>query len=84
MGNNGCSDGTQVACAGFNKDLTRCPIDPDVTGDGLVSIGDSISIQSIYNEESGDVNYFAVADVNCDFKISVIDIARTGFQLGTR
>jgi len=84
LGNNGCSDGTEVACAGFNKDLTRYPLDADVNDDGTVTNVDWLRIGQNYNDEPGDNGYtlYPGGDINGDLRFSVQDIARVGFELG--
>ncbi|MBI5764450.1 MAG: hypothetical protein HZA51_13085 [Planctomycetes bacterium] len=62
-----------------------CPRDADVTGEGRITVSDSGSIVNTYNNVTSDVSTFIDAyDINCDGIINVIDLARVGFEFGTR
>ena len=68
----------------YNKDLSRCPRDADVTGDGVIDFSDRTKIRNAYNNVSGENGFVTDYDISCDNKINVIDMARIGFEWDTR
>jgi hypothetical protein len=94
LANAGCSDGAQVSCVGFNKDLDRLPRDVDINDDGQILPSDRNTILELYNLESSDsqavldlyeLSEFPEAyDISGDGRLSVVEIARIGFEFGTR
>ncbi len=71
----------------YNKNID-CTVqlrDADITGDGLIGAADWGIIQEDYNDRSGvDSNYSAAYDINCDNILNIKEIAKIGFQVGTR
>jgi hypothetical protein len=63
--NAGCSDGAQVSCVGFNKDLTRYPLDADVDNDGVIFNSDLLAVARYYNDVPGEdgTQYTPVKDI---------------------
>ncbi|MEK7091998.1 MAG: dockerin type I domain-containing protein, partial [Patescibacteria group bacterium] len=59
-------------------------LDVDVNSDGLVSPTDVTNIKQIYRNVSSDSTFVIQRDINIDNLINVQDIARVGFQFGTR
>ncbi|MEK6898727.1 MAG: Ig-like domain-containing protein [Nanoarchaeota archaeon] len=56
-----------------------CPLDADISNDGLVSQIDWQTIDEVYNNLTGDSTFSSAYDINCDGKLNIIDISRIGF-----
>ncbi len=62
-----------------------CPLDPDITNDGIVNFNDGDSItENLYGVPSTNSSFVPGYDVICDDILNVIDLSRIGFQFGRR
>ncbi|MBU1102935.1 MAG: hypothetical protein KJ600_00040, partial [Nanoarchaeota archaeon] len=68
----------------YNKDLATCPRDADVSGDGIINILDRAMIVLNYNKITDETGFTATRDISCDGKLNVIELAKIGFEWGTR
>lgn len=56
----------------------------DVGGDGVIDGFDVLLVKAKYASISGEDNYNETADITCDNKINVPELARIGFEYKTR
>jgi hypothetical protein len=64
--------------------LTRYPLDVDLDEDGDIDILDLREVKNNYNVISSELEFVLVYDIGGDSEIDVRDIARIGFEWGTR
>lgn len=68
----------------YIKDMT-CPLDVDIDNDGYITgSGDVLKIKSTYSNITSDPTFNINYDITCDGKIDIRDLARVGFEFGTR